>query len=554
MLSRAFDPVVRAIGRVPASLNTKLLVTFVGTVVLLVVLGILGLRVIGESNDRVEALGALQLRATQYRELQTKVEQLRTLLGLRAGGPDVDVYVGGTPSSNSSIGSLVSIDAAITASLSPLTGRVDAQGQSGRGAGRAIDPARLGFTPPPDEQRTLDQIQLDFDRLSLVMTEISRNDRLGNSSAGLQLQTAQAEPIGEELRALTANLVGSTDQLTQALIVQNRTSFADSQRLFIAVAAISILVALLLGYLLSRSLVGPIRQMESRLSAIESGDFSGHVDVPNRDELGVLASEINQMNDELGRLYKELEAASRHKSEFLANMSHELRTPLNAIIGFSQVLKEQMFGDLNSKQAEYLDDILSSGQHLLNLINDILDLAKVEAGRMELQVSTFALAATLENATVMVRERAVRQGVALETEIDPSVGWLDGDERKVKQILFNLLSNAVKFTPAGGRVTLRARAHGEMVTIAVRDTGVGIGSNEQARIFDEFYQVGPSANQEGTGLGLALTRRLVELHGGQLRVASAPGEGSTFTVSLPLHPAATAVEKPFATAEEPVSL
>jgi signal transduction histidine kinase len=260
------------------------------------------------------------------------------------------------------------------------------------------------------------------------------------------------------------------------------------------------------------------------------------------------------MNDELGRLYEELEAASRHKSEFLATMSHELRTPLNAIIGFSQVLKQQMYGPLNERQADYVEDVLSSGQHLLNLINDILDLAKVEAGRMELQPSTFELPELLENAASMVRERATRQGTGLTVTVDGSVGAMEGDERKIKQILFNLLSNAVKFTPSGGTVTLAARAEGEQVVISVQDTGIGISAEDQEKIFEEFYQVGASRTQEGTGLGLALTRRLVELHHGRLTVESDPGVGSTFTATMPLHQAGAAHEMSTAMAAEAASL
>jgi signal transduction histidine kinase len=366
------------------------------------------------------------------------------------------------------------------------------------------------------------------------MAEITALDNAGQASKAFQLAGDSAEPLVFHLDGLTTGLASSTLAQTNDLIAENRSAFDDSQRLFIAVAAASVVLALLLGYILSWSVVGPIRRMEIRLAGIASGDFSGRVEVPNRDELGSLASKINAMNDELGRLYKELEAASRHKSEFLANMSHELRTPLNAIIGFSQVLREQMFGQLNEKQAEYLDDILSSGQHLLNLINDILDLSKVEAGRMELQPSVLSLADLLAGSLVMVRERATRQGVDLVTEIDPEIGLVEADERKVKQVLFNLLSNAVKFTPQGGRITLAAHATHEAVEITVSDTGVGIGADDQARIFDEFYQVGPGKTQEGTGLGLALTKRLVELHHGELRVKSTPGVGSIFTVVLPL--------------------
>jgi signal transduction histidine kinase len=183
---------------------------------------------------------------------------------------------------------------------------------------------------------------------------------------------------------------------------------------------------------------------------------------------------------------RQLEAASRHKSEFLANMSHELRTPLNAIIGFSEVLTERMFGDLNEKQDEYLKDIYSSGQHLLSLINDILDLSKVEAGRMELEVTDFDLPAAIDNALILVRERASRRGIALGRAIDVGLGTVRGDERKVKQVLLNLLSNALKFTPEGGRIDVRATMNEGMAEISVADTGVGIAPEDQEAIFEEF--------------------------------------------------------------------
>jgi signal transduction histidine kinase len=232
----------------------------------------------------------------------------------------------------------------------------------------------------------------------------------------------------------------------------------------------------------------------------------------------------------------QLEVANKHKSDFLANMSHELRTPLNAIIGFSEVLSEQMFGELNEKQTEYLKDIHESGRHLLSLINDILDLSKIEAGRMELEVSTFHLPTALSNAMTLVRERAQRHGIQLELNVDEQLDQFTGDERKFKQIMLNLLSNAVKFTPDGGRVAVSARNGADKVEIAVKDTGIGIAPEDQAAVFEEFKQVGRDRlrKAEGTGLGLALTKRFVELHGGEIRLASEPGKGSTFTVSLPL--------------------
>ena len=232
---------------------------------------------------------------------------------------------------------------------------------------------------------------------------------------------------------------------------------------------------------------------------------------------------------------REVEIASQHKSDFLANMSHELRTPLNAIIGFSEVLYERMFGEINDKQAEYLSDILESGRHLLSLINDILDLSKIEAGRMELEPSDFDLPSAIENTLILVRERAQRRAITLGHTVDERIGTIRADERKVKQVLLNLLSNALKFTPEGGRIDVVAGAHDGVTEISVTDTGVGIAPEDQEAVFEEFRQVGTAARKvEGTGLGLAISRKFIELHGGRIWVKSEPGIGSTFAFTLPL--------------------
>jgi signal transduction histidine kinase len=249
----------------------------------------------------------------------------------------------------------------------------------------------------------------------------------------------------------------------------------------------------------------------------------------------VIAVENVRLFKELEGANRELSAASQHKSEFLANMSHELRTPLNAIIGFSEVLTERMFGELNEKQVEYLKDIYASGQHLLSLINDILDLSKIEAGRMELELTEFDLPQAISNALTLVRERAGRRGIAMHHAVDTRLGQIRGDERKIKQVLLNLLSNALKFTPEGGRVEVRADIVDRMAEISVTDTGVGIAPEDQETVFEEFRQVGTAAKKvEGTGLGLALSRRFIELHGGKIWVKSQLGAGAIFTFTLPL--------------------
>ena len=249
----------------------------------------------------------------------------------------------------------------------------------------------------------------------------------------------------------------------------------------------------------------------------------------------VLAIQNARLFREIEDKSRQIEAANRHKSEFLANMSHELRTPLNAIIGFSEVLGERLFGELNEKQAEYTDDILSSGRHLLSLINEILDLSKVEAGRMELELATFDLPLAIDNARTFVRERATKHGINLDVTVDERLGDFVGDERKIKQILLNLLSNAVKFTPEGGRIGINARQADGSVEISVSDTGIGIAPEDQPKIFEEFRQVGSdyAHKVEGTGLGLTLAKKFVELHGGRIWVESEVGQ----RLNIYVHPA-----------------
>ena len=515
LLSPADNPVVRAVGRVPTGVHVKLLVAFVGTALLVVAVAMLGLRLLGQSNERMATLGKFEERAFAYGQLRSDARHVRLLLSGNVAGDFSEVLTGRRLEDRGS-GSL-QVDLAIASAVAEIP--------------PSTRPDILGFVPPPEEERSLRKIRAKGAELSKLMREIIR---VTPKRVPPSLRN-RSERMAVDLNQLAAELANETSARTDAVIAQNASAYMGSRNLFIGVAAGAMVVALLLGFMLSWSLIGPIQQIDGRLAAIASGNFSEHVDITNRDELGALAVNVNRMNDELRRVYKELETASEHKSEFLASMSHELRTPLNAIIGFSQVLRERISGDINAKQEEYLDDILSSANHLLALINEVLDLAKVEAGQVELHVAPFLLQDALERGISTVREQATSGGVQLTLHANGGPTVVTGDERRIRQVIFNLLSNAVKFTPSGGRIDVTAtHADGE-ARISVADTGGGIAADDLERIFEEFQQTELGARlHEGTGLGLALSKRFVEMHGGRIWCDSVVGTGSTFVFTLPL--------------------
>jgi signal transduction histidine kinase len=490
-----------AVARAPFSIYAKLLTAFLVIAGLLIIVSAVGLSELGQVNRRAGDLVKIQRKIAAYRQLQhDTTAQLYSVAAAL----------------------LVAEDKTLEATLRQLN-------QFG------YDLDRLQFVGQ-DEMEIVARVRKDYEAFIAVVTEVIELIRAGKVAQGREAQIGRASPLADRLERLTNELVNKAEADMLARIDESQEDFRRSQLLVLGFALGSLLLALGLGYSISWSLIEPVRRMDERFTRLAAGDFSGRLSAANRDELGTLSENLNRMSDELGRLYRQLEAANRHKSEFLANMSHELRTPLNAVIGFSEVLQERMFGELNEKQADYVNDIHSSGRHLLALINDILDLSKIEAGRMELEASEFDLPAMLETALTLVRERAQRHGIALSLETAPEVGIVRGDERKLKQVTLNLLSNAVKFTPEGGSVRLGARMNGNTIEVSVADTGIGIAPEDQALVFDEFRQVGNDAARkaEGTGLGLALARKFVELHGGTIRLESAPGRGSTFTFTLPV--------------------
>ena len=271
-----------------------------------------------------------------------------------------------------------------------------------------------------------------------------------------------------------------------------------------------------------------------RLYRIAAGDFSQKVVVGNRDELGALAEHVNSACERLQELYQSLQDASRHKSEFLANMSHELRTPLNAILGFGELMLDGVYGEVPDRMRGPLERMQSNGKHLLGLINDVLDLSKIEAGQFSLSLGDYSVDELVRSVYGAVESLAAEKNISLSTRVPPGLPPARGDERRLAQALLNLVGNAIKFTDKG-EVAIEVAADKDLYTFSVRDTGPGIAEADQAKIFDEFQQVDSSItkSKSGSGLGLAIARRIVEMHGGRISVDSSLGQGATFSFTAP---------------------
>jgi len=552
-LASVRNPLIRAVARVPLPIRAKQLSGTFAVAALLALVAVLGLLALGQSNSRGTELRRLQQQGGYEQLLLTDARQLKQLLDFRIdteGIPNLRPLRSDETSlphydpNSYGRGFLSALDQQIGNEFDQLC--LDAGIAPAPGLGAEGCRPGVGLATPRHLPLTLQAVAPSLYReLKGPVAPYGRNVvslfYMAGGSSGypqdplLRQFFVRGDIWAASFAAKLAVLTGRTNARANALVATDRRSYGRSRDLLIGAGVASLLLALALGLLLSDSLLIPLQKTQRRLATIAAGEFSGQLEVPNRDEIGALAADVNRMSDELQRLYKELETASKHKSEFLANMSHELRTPMNAIIGFSQVLREGMVGDVNAKQREYLDDILSSGNHLLSLINDVLDLSKVEAGQVELQIAPFSLQDALERGVSMVREQATTEGVEVTLQKNGGLDVVSGDERRIRQVIFNLLSNAVKFTPEGGQVDVSAaRVNGEM-RVSVADSGPGIAGEDLDRIFEEFQQTEAGAQQrEGTGLGLALSKRFVEMHGGRIWCESELGKGSTFEFTLPM--------------------
>jgi signal transduction histidine kinase/DNA-binding response OmpR family regulator len=493
------DLLVGPVARLPWRVQTKLLGAFLAIVALLIALGAIGLYELRAVNQRTEELIKSERKIAAYRQVQhDTTSQLYSI----------------------SSALLVSDERTLDSALRQLN-------QFG------YDLERLQFVAK-DEIKLLGKVREEYDRFIAVVTRVVEQIRSGHVDAAREAQLKEARPLANRLERLTNELVNKAEADVVAGIEASGDAYRTSQTIVIGFALGAIVLALILGRTISLSLIGPIREIDTRLHEIASGDFTQRVTVGNRDELGALAANVNRTSEQLGDLYRQLQMASEHKSAFLASMSHELRTPLNAIIGYSEMLHETAQDD---GQEDYLADlakIRDAGRHLLGLINDILDLSKIEAGKMELYLEEVDLAGLVGEVRAIVEPLAAANANRLEIVCPATVDTFYTDRTKLKQSLLNLMSNASKFT-RDGEVKLEVQAGDGETCFIVSDTGIGMNEEQQRRLFQAFSQAELSTARQygGTGLGLAITKHFCEMLGGSIAVESASGRGSTFIIALP---------------------
>jgi signal transduction histidine kinase len=488
------------VSRVPLRVQAKLLAAFLAIVGLLLILGAVGLGVLDAADRRTVELTKLQRKIEAYRQVQ-----------------------------HDTTSQLYSV---ATALLSSDERTLDAALRQLNQFGYDVD--RLEFVAK-DEVELLGQVRRTYQEFIGVTTHVVELIRAGRIAEAREVERVQAGPLSDRLERLANALVNKAEADMIGGIDANEEAFRTSQMTVVAFAVGSILLALGLGYTISWSIVGPVTEIEKRLSRIAAGEFTQRVHVENRDELGSLAANVNRMSEQLGQLYRQLEEANRHKSQFLANMSHELRTPLNSVLGYSELLIDGIYGELPEKARSVLERVQGNGKHLLGLINDVLDLSKIEAGQLNLTLDDYSMAAVVKAVVAITESLARAKGLALLTSIQDGLPMGRGDERRLTQVLLNLVGNAVKFTDKGS-VEVAAIVANERFTVSVRDTGPGIAEADQSRVFEEFQQVDDANRQKkgGTGLGLAIAKRIMEMHGGTIVLESTLGVGSTFRMNLPV--------------------
>jgi signal transduction histidine kinase len=409
--------------------------------------------------------------------------------------------------------------------------------------------AVLDRSAASEEKEAIQRIRVVHTQVLSTVGAVATLIRAGKVDEAMTLHLNESQPLYREVTSLVTRVVQSEE--TEMARLRPQVAAASRKALWLmgGFAAASIFLALLLGFVISWSFILPVREAEGFLAHVTKGDFSTSIDVPNRDEFGALAARMNAMSRELHqlnedqrraaqqlqRLNAELEQASRAKSDFLANMSHELRTPMNAILGFTEMIVDGVYGDVPPEIREPVADINTCGRQLLRLINDVLDLSKIEAGRMELALDAYSVEDVVNTVKTSLRSLAAEKGLDFVTVVQPDMPICHGDAKRITQCLVNLAGNALKFTREG-RVEIGAEIRDGALLFRVSDTGIGIPASQLGHIFEEFRQVDATITREfgGTGLGLSITKKFVELHGGRIWVESEDGKGSTFFISMPV--------------------
>ena len=508
---------VRWVAGVRASIHTKLLVAFLVVAALFIATGAMSLQTVRDISHQSRFLDEAHKRVDLSREIEHA-------LALQMNYTEIALILG----DESAIARILRENNRFNNKLAQIEG-----------------------SAPPSEREIISRIYSAQDQLLSTVADIANLIRDGKVDEAMRVHQQTGRPLYDGIEALVLQIVTNKENDMTRFRDNVSTSVRRANFLNAGVAGAAVFLALILGFIISWSLILPVREADVFLSQLAKGDFSTTINVPNRDEFGVLAAQMNQMSRDLHRLYEEqrhaaqqlralneqLEQASKAKSDFLASMSHELRTPMNAILGFTELILDETYGEVPEDINERIGDIHTCGTQLLRLINDVLDLSKIEAGRMELQIEDYLAPDVVNAVTTSLGSLAEEKGLELIATVPPDLPDARGDMKRISQCLINLTSNALKFTKQG-RVEITVQLQGDDLIYRVTDTGIGLPPDQVDHLFEEFRQANPAIAHEfgGTGLGLSITKRFVEMHGGRIWVESELGKGSTFAFSVPLRP------------------
>src|SRR5215813_243343 len=506
---------VRGVARIRASVQHKLLAAFLLVTLLFILMGVFSVSTIRRMSQHTDWLDEAHRRVDLSHQLQHSLAMQMHLTGM----------------------ALIVRDETALANILRENNRFN------------DTLARIEQQAPDAERQIIQKIRAGQEEAMTVVADIANLVRDGHVEAATELQLTREDPLYRSIDDLARVVAQHEDERMAALRASIQSANRRSLEVMGAFAVASVVLALIGGFVISWAFILPVRAADAFLTDVAAGNFGGVVDVPNGDEFGALAARLNETGRELARLDAEqrgtadtlralnlrLEQASQAKSEFLANMSHELRTPMNAILGFTEMILDDIYGTVPPQLRDPIEDVRTCGQQLLRLINDVLDLSKIEAGRMELSLTDYSVQEVVETARTSLRALAEEKGLEFTAEVEPDLPVAYGDGKRIAQCLTNLVGNALKFTKRG-RVSIKACLVGDRVVYSVADTGIGIPADQLDQIFGEFRQVDASISREfgGTGLGLSITKTFVELHGGRIWVESEPGRGSTFSFAVPL--------------------